>query len=104
MTKILISPGFGAGWSSWHNDCAEAEKFMLTYQPFIDIIESKGTITEADKEKFNEDYEAKFGDNIPYMGGVYQLIVYEVNGPFKIEEYDGSERVVETGDLISFED
>jgi hypothetical protein len=37
MRKVLYSPGFGAGWSSWNS--GEKAKFMLEYQPLIDAIE-----------------------------------------------------------------
>jgi hypothetical protein len=38
MRKILYSPGFGAGWTSWEYD-PEIKKFMLEYQPIIDALE-----------------------------------------------------------------
>ncbi len=112
MPKILYSHGFGAGWSSWESDPALA-RFMLTYQPFIDRLERGEKIPEPD---YNYEYSpdspkhwlsndpdviefigqchTKFGA-VPYLGGIEQLCVEEVNGPFRIDEYDGSENVVE---------
>ena len=88
MRKILYSPGFGAGWSSWNS--GEVAKYMLEYQPIIDDIEAGRDITESVnkmcqeiKEKFNEDYVCTLGSN--------SLVVAKVNGRVRINEYDGSE-------------
>lgn len=41
--KILYSPGFGAGWTTWaHSDASAVRRFMLEYQPFIDAVEAEG--------------------------------------------------------------
>ena len=37
-------------------------------------------------------------DPLPYCGGLRGLQVYEVQGAFRIEEYDGAERIVEASD------
>jgi len=42
MRKILYSPGFGAGWTSWHDGSKEAKLFMLEYRPFIEYLEAGG--------------------------------------------------------------
>lgn len=42
MRKILYSPGYGAGWSTWGGDTPEQKKFMLEYKPFIEALECEG--------------------------------------------------------------
>ena len=36
--QIIISPDFGAGWSTWQYGEREHRLFALTYQPLIDAI------------------------------------------------------------------
>lgn len=94
--KFLLSPGFGAGWSSWNRSNKKVFRYMLTYQPIIDYLENGGNASDLDaehplikqlekecKDKFNEDYICILGAD--------DLIVCEENSPFKINEYDGSE-------------
>jgi hypothetical protein len=105
MAKILYSPGFGAGWSTWCYGEKEEKIFFLTYQPLIDAIEN-GNPTEFDNalKQFEIDFEAKFGEgSCGYLGGASDLCVYEVNVPFKICEYDGSESVEYPDDASWFD-
>ena len=98
--KILYSPGFGAGWVSWHCGSIEQKQFMLTYQPFIDALERGESITSELEEQFEKDYKEKFGENadLPYTGGLSDLAVAEVSGPVRITEYDGSESYEQPGE------
>ena len=41
VRKILYSPHFGAGWTTWFSGSIEAKRFMLEYQPFIDSVEAE---------------------------------------------------------------
>lgn len=127
MTKILISPGYGAGWSSWAHGDTEQRKFWLSYEPIIEFIEGGGAFTGADTDiqyetdgntpiydalhpllrQFIKDYVAKFGkdedgsDPYFYFGGANDLAVTEVFGPFMVDDYDGSESVTTSSDFIS---
>lgn len=95
--KILYSPGFGAGWTSWCNN-EDVKTFALTYQPIIDALERKEKLTEGHPVlvQFQKDLEEKFGpDTYFYTGGSQQLRVMKVEGRVRIEEYDGSESVEE---------
>lgn len=42
MRKILYSPGYGAGWSTWGGNTTAQKKFMLEYKPFIEALEREG--------------------------------------------------------------
>jgi hypothetical protein len=44
--KVLYSPGFGAGWVSWHRGTREEQLFMLEYKPFIAAIEDEEEFTK----------------------------------------------------------
>jgi len=79
---VLVSPGFGAGFSSWgYPDEAIFDPNL------IDLVEN-GKIQEA------VDYcETKWEDG--YSGGVQDLVVVWVTEgtKFQIVEYDGSESI-----------
>lgn len=116
MRKILYSPGYGAGWTSWYSGTREEKLFMLEYKPFIeaiekldslnlereDLIKVKKTIFSEDfplVKAFVSDWEKQFpGQRTPYLGGLRQLEVREVYGVVRIEEYGGAEQVVESYD------
>lgn len=107
--EILISPKFGAGWSTWAGGDDRLRNFMLTYKPLIDALkageklliagnwhdlDSKATIIHSALKQFRQDCEEKFGE-VPYLGGARDLTVVRVNGPFKVNEYDGNESIEE---------
>jgi hypothetical protein len=90
---VLVSGGFGAGWSTWNYD----EPQML-YDPVIaEMLEqSKG---ESEIEKY-------CGEQYPnaYLGGLDGLYVAWLpeGTAFRIHEYDGSESV-EIRDAVRWE-
>jgi hypothetical protein len=122
MTKILYSPGFGAGWSTWSDDSDEQTKFMLTFEPLIEAIEKGEDVGHIDAfvrwddfkdengkhdqlayfraqcvpdsplDKFVIECWRRFKD-VPHIGGARGLAVDEVYGPFRIDEYDGFESI-----------
>lgn len=82
---VLVSPGFGAGWFSWHG--IEA----LLFDPaVVELVESG-----ADSSVIEQYCEELYGDE-PYFGGAGDLIVewVPVGARFRIHEYDGSESLV----------
>ena len=93
--KILISPGYGAGWYSWHR-----HKELIDDKILISLVEKgehKNEEEEVSKE-FKERCEEllKEAGKDPtsiYYGGVYQLVVETVRGRIKICEYDGYESI-----------
>jgi hypothetical protein len=114
MRKILISPGFGAGWSSWSS--GPTARYMLTYEPIIRFIEGGGkfeytgarhafvnnpdgpgtihdfSVLHPLLRQLCEECQEKFGD-VPFLGGARDLEVVTVgdNERVKVDEYDGSE-------------
>ena len=86
--KVLISPGFGAGWSTWgYPNMAFDERLIRAFECGI---------TEDDMKELCRacGYVDSFG-NSPYMGGFKQLEVREISSGvlFQIKEYDGSEYI-----------
>lgn len=97
MTKILVSTGFGAGWSTWAPD--DKRKEIAEYQPIINFIEAGGNPRDLDQRGGpNHDLIIQMmvdlGLDRFYTGGADDLEVVEVDGPYLISEYDGWESVI----------
>lgn len=89
--KVLISPGFGAGWSTWNYidlavdpDIIKAFEMGLSEESMCSYIQSLG-------------YEK------PYMGGYVACEIVEIpeGTRFKIIEYDGSEYIITDEDFLT---
>ena len=92
MVAVAISPGYGAGWSSWeHNNDL---KDTMVFHPDIIKMILDGMQSQIDSnwlvEHFGKEYE-----NV-YTGGAYKLKIdwVPVGTTFRIDEYDGSECVI----------
>ncbi len=109
--KILYSPGFGAGWTTWNS--GEVAKYMLTYQPIIDFLESGKRFTDDDchegygaekhdihplLQQLQQECKEKFDSDHVCVLGADSLRVIVVDGKVRINEYDGSESVEVEGD------
>ncbi len=82
---VLISPGYGAGWSTWNSGKTE-----LLFDPtIVDLV-----LSEAEPEKLEAYIDLKYPE--AYTGGVGDLIVKWVpeGAKFRINEYDGAESLV----------
>ena len=86
FVAVLYSPGYGAGWYSWHR------KEELLYDPTI------VQMVLEDRRDDIEDYVMGLypNEDEPYMGGADDLTVEWVplGEQFRIDEYDGAESVV----------
>lgn len=82
---VIVSPGFGAGWSTWADD-AELAVFAPDVVAWI----------EAGKPAIDED--DAFG-RYGYLGGLGSAEVQWIpmGARFHIDEYDGSESLVILG-------
>lgn len=107
--EVLISPGFGAGWSSWVYGPREAVIFALTDRKMIAAVKKARRYGLAIPEAAVGDFVARFEDAFPgqhfYAGGSRDLDVCVVSGPFVVKEYDGSETIqhVSTIDFIDLD-
>ena len=86
--KVLISPGYGAGWSTWNT------KELATDKRVIEAFESG-----MDEDEMSEYLEGLGYENV-YMGGYCECEIVEVpkGSHFIIKEYDGHESVLILGE------
>lgn len=80
---VLVSPGFGAGWSTWA-DNAEAAVFDPEVVAWVEAGKPRDKFLEKE-----DSWSERFG----YLGGAEDLEIewVYVGSRFYIEEYDGSE-------------
>lgn len=88
---VLYSPGFGAGWSTW---ASEHSAFMLFDPGLVEAVERKDFTAAAALAKAHSDEI--------YTGGAEDLqIKWLPEGTvFRVDEYDGSESIVTTEDMV----
>lgn len=103
---VLISPGFGAGWSTWEgNELAwrrEVVEFFLAHKDdeqwmqTVEYYASDWREQSAANREVSEFFKSMGYDDCPYMGGFNQIKLEWVplGVPWRIEEYDGSENLV----------
>ena len=86
--KVLISPGYGAGWSTWEYPAmAFDERLIQAFERDISEDEMYELCVKCG-------YCNEYGDG-PYMGGFSQLEVEDIPSGelFQIREYDGNEYI-----------
>lgn len=91
---VIISPGFGAGWTTWNN-----HNMNLVFDPIlvelVKLLHKENT--ESEKLDIIKRIEARAEELEPdgYFGSASELgIVWLPEGTrFIIEEYDGSESI-----------
>ena len=81
-TAVLVSPEFGAGFSTWNS---------LEMSVDFDLVEA---FLKGDMTRFEYIVIEKYGENT-YLGGMDNLEVQWVDEgkKFRIEEYDGAESI-----------
>ena len=88
---VLVSPGFGAGWYSWHRN------EDLLFDPFIaeTLIQCDEVFGETQINEITDYVTKTYGDD-NYLGGLDQLAIVwlPVGTEFRIDEYDGAESLV----------
>ena len=96
--KVLISRGYGAGWSTWNG--GKVAEYMRAYAPIIEAIEAGVAISETHPLvlQMQKEIKEKFGENYVCVLGADGLAVDCAEPPFQIHEYDGAESIVIPGD------
>ena len=88
---VLISPGYGSGWSTWGGDAAED----MLFDPQIgDIMLDQGLPREERLRRARVIAELKYPKQ--HLGGLDQLEAVELpmGTRFVVREHDGNEDVV----------
>jgi hypothetical protein len=89
---VLVSRGFGAGWSTWNREYPE----LVFHPKVVELVElgKKMEILDDDWIKENMDHRV-------YTGGVsgLEIVWLSVGTRFRIDEYDGSESIITQEDL-----
>ena len=80
---VLVAPGYGAGWYSWHGN------EELLYDP--SIVE---WIEQGDLDKINTYLELKYPNDTSLGLSDLEVNWVPVGARFRINEYDGSESLV----------
>lgn len=94
--KILYSPGYGAGWTTWND--GKVAKYMLTHEATIKAVESGKGLAKA-LEQLKQECKDKFNKDYVCVLGARDLRVLTVYGRVKIDDCEGNESVTEQGDF-----
>lgn len=110
---VLVSSGYGAGWSTWNSYKGEGELDIALDHRIIEWLIANATVTICEVpegqwiiEDVNEaalkEYCASIGYNDVYCGGADGLYIgwYKKGTLIRIEEYDGYESVI-TGNSLT---
>jgi hypothetical protein len=102
--KILYSPSYGAGWSTWNMSYKEVAKYMLTYQPIIEALERGEQLHEKHPlvVQLQQECFTKFNVSHVCILATGELKVATVKGHVRLFEYDGSEYFEEEGSFTDW--
>lgn len=90
---VLVSPGYGAGWSSWNSNEDGTSQEELLFDPGLIALVLENTPTEA-LVKYAENRWGGEGKYVSTYGLRDITVVWVAAGhPFRISEYDGSESI-----------
>jgi hypothetical protein len=91
---VAYSPEFGAGWSTWVYNNNKLTDTLIFHPDIINMILSNKQ-SEIDKDWLVEHFGEEFKE--VYCGGASNLSIewIPVGTQFRIDEYDGSESIVE---------
>lgn len=89
---VLYSPGFGAGWTSWNSGNSDLRSFMTFDSKLVEMAESG-----EDAEDVLEYIQSVFPEEeyICVLGWKCVVAWLPEGTAFRINEYDGSEQIVE---------
>jgi hypothetical protein len=90
---VLISPAYGAGWSTWATHC---DSDAMLFDPVI----AQMILDGADGDDIESVARVRYPDE--FLAGIDDLQVQWVQqgAEFKVDEYDGSETIVYKDGII----
>lgn len=108
MVGVLYSVGFGAGWSTWNEEYPEIAvdkriiKWLINNVEFEIDEHGDYYFKSVENDEAFESYLESLGYKNLYYGGAdeFCLSFYPKGTAIRIDEYDGSESVVELEDDI----
>lgn len=87
---IIVSPGFGAGWSTWNKDVAA--ECLFDPDCVMAILEGKNP-SEIAEDKWNDGY---------WSGADCVVEWYPSGTQFFVDEYDGQETIMPLDEIKYF--
>ena len=95
---VIISAGWGAGWSTWHY--GSNREILIFHPKLVELVESGRHNADTVSVVLNELLDKEEAEGI-YLGGIEDLTIQWIPEgiKFKIEEYDGSEYIITENDL-----
>ena len=93
MVAVVISRGYGAGWSTW---VSESNRELVLFHPkLVELVASQGHHA-MDCDSFEAWMATELGVTDEYLGGWDGLeILWIPQGTkFKVDEYDGAEYII----------
>lgn len=83
---VIVSPGFGAGWSTWDDS-------KICFDPILVKWIEGGKVGDAPLDHY--------GNSAPYAGGLSQAEIEWIDEgtAFRITEYDGHESLEVIGNI-----
>ena len=97
MIGILVSPGYGAGWSTWNDDAPAYDKrvveFWLAHKDDRKFMSQIDSFSDTAAKKEAKAFFESLGYKSPYLGGFSDIELKWVSrGTYwRITAYDGSE-------------
>lgn len=109
---VLVSYGYGAGWSTWHYDETEEPfaiafdkrvvEFWLAHKDDAAYVKALDAYQDNETKKEARELFEQWGYNNVFFGGFDDIVLrwVKVGTLFRIDEYDGSESLVTLDDEI----
>ncbi|MBU5366663.1 hypothetical protein KQI33_14875 [Enterococcus devriesei] len=96
---VLVSRGFGAGWSTWNTDVFEQLAMDKRIVEYV-LLDPHRERRESEVQEFLE----SIGLSSVYCGGYedLEIVMVEKGMYFEINEYDGSETLNIITDMSEF--
>lgn len=106
---VLVSHGFGAGWATWNDERLAYDKRVVEFwldhntAEFCRRVDAHSSFHPTTEGRIVESFLESCGYQDTYLGGYADIRLEWVNRgvPFRIDEYDGNERL-ETFDDAGF--
>jgi len=106
--KVLLSPRYGRGFAfEVGYESPEMGKFVAEFEPLIEAVETGSGLAKAQAWGLLRAEVAKRWPEVEHLPNVLEasqapedLIVVEVEGPYRIREYDGAEGIETLADSL----